>query len=230
MARAGIAIAQAAYESGMSIMACVQGHIKVMMHGGGRLEGGLTHSFEKLILDAELLQMRAAFLEPVALDEAALGLDAMADVGPGGLFMFISTAPALFATVIALRMLPARRLIRVYPGRYAPVLKTTQSVCEMEEQELSSIPRSKLSGKHRGPIPTATYRFVPRCSRRYVLPVPVPPCNRRPPRMTTLYIDADACPVKDEVYRVAGRYRLEVTVVANAGGALHRGGRAGAEA
>jgi trimethylamine--corrinoid protein Co-methyltransferase len=78
--------AQAAYESDMSIMACVQGHINVMMHGGGWLEGGLTCSFEKLILDAELLQMQAAFLEPVALDEASLGLDAMADVGPGGHF------------------------------------------------------------------------------------------------------------------------------------------------
>jgi uncharacterized protein len=33
--------------------------------------------------------------------------------------------------------------------------------------------------------------------------------------MTTLYIDADACPVKDEVYRVAERYGLPVFVVAN---------------
>jgi len=30
-----------------------------------------------------------------------------------------------------------------------------------------------------------------------------------------IYVDADACPVKQEVYRVAGRYRLEVTIVAN---------------
>jgi hypothetical protein len=30
-----------------------------------------------------------------------------------------------------------------------------------------------------------------------------------------IYVDADACPVKDEVYRVAGRYGLEVHVVAN---------------
>jgi uncharacterized protein YaiI (UPF0178 family) len=30
-----------------------------------------------------------------------------------------------------------------------------------------------------------------------------------------IFIDADACPVKSEVYRVADRYRLEVTVVAN---------------
>jgi len=30
-----------------------------------------------------------------------------------------------------------------------------------------------------------------------------------------IFIDADACPVKQEVYRVASRYRLEVTLVAN---------------
>ncbi|WP_395671012.1 YaiI/YqxD family protein [Phenylobacterium sp.] len=33
--------------------------------------------------------------------------------------------------------------------------------------------------------------------------------------MTTLYIDADACPVKDEVYRVSDRYGLPVFVVSN---------------
>jgi uncharacterized protein len=33
--------------------------------------------------------------------------------------------------------------------------------------------------------------------------------------MTSIYIDADACPVKDEVYRVADRYRLPVFVVSN---------------
>jgi uncharacterized protein YaiI (UPF0178 family) len=32
---------------------------------------------------------------------------------------------------------------------------------------------------------------------------------------TTIYIDADACPVKDEVYRVAERYGLPVFVVCN---------------
>ena len=33
--------------------------------------------------------------------------------------------------------------------------------------------------------------------------------------MLDVYIDADACPVKDEVYRVADRYSLHVLVVAN---------------
>lgn len=31
----------------------------------------------------------------------------------------------------------------------------------------------------------------------------------------TILIDADACPVKDEIYKVAERYRLPVVVVAN---------------
>jgi len=30
-----------------------------------------------------------------------------------------------------------------------------------------------------------------------------------------IFVDADACPVKKEVYRVASRYHLEVTLVAN---------------
>jgi uncharacterized protein YaiI (UPF0178 family) len=34
--------------------------------------------------------------------------------------------------------------------------------------------------------------------------------------MLTIYIDADACPVKEETYRVARRYALRVVVVANA--------------
>ena len=33
--------------------------------------------------------------------------------------------------------------------------------------------------------------------------------------MLTLYIDADGCPVKEETYRVANRYRLQVYVVSN---------------
>ncbi len=30
-----------------------------------------------------------------------------------------------------------------------------------------------------------------------------------------IYVDADACPVKDEIYRVAGRYGVRVVVVSN---------------
>jgi len=33
--------------------------------------------------------------------------------------------------------------------------------------------------------------------------------------MHTIFIDADACPVKDEIYKVARRYEVAVIVVAN---------------
>src|ERR1700744_751212 len=35
-----------------------------------------------------------------------------------------------------------------------------------------------------------------------------------PPNPTRIYVDADACPVKDEIYRVAARHGLAVSVVA----------------
>ena len=34
-------------------------------------------------------------------------------------------------------------------------------------------------------------------------------------RLLHIFVDADACPVKNEVYRVAGRYGLDVTLVTN---------------
>jgi uncharacterized protein len=41
------------------------------------------------------------------------------------------------------------------------------------------------------------------------------PGRDRGPRLTAIYIDADACPVREEVYRVATRLGLEVFVVSN---------------
>ena len=42
--------------------------------------------------------------------------------------------------------------------------------------------------------------------------------------MLDVYVDADACPVKSEIYRVAGRYGLRVVLVANSY-MKHPGGR-----
>jgi trimethylamine---corrinoid protein Co-methyltransferase len=78
--------AQAAWESEMSIWGAVLGGASILYQGAGWLEGGLTASFEKLILDAELLQQMAAVLQPPAIDHDTLGLDAIAEVGPGGHF------------------------------------------------------------------------------------------------------------------------------------------------
>jgi len=85
--------AQSVYESEMSIWACVLGHTHIVMHGLGWLEGGLCASFEKFILDAEMLQMMAEFLKPPEIDAGSLALEAIRDVGPGG--HFFSTAHTL---------------------------------------------------------------------------------------------------------------------------------------
>ena len=47
--------------------------------------------------------------------------------------------------------------------------------------------------------------------------------------MTILYIDGDACPVRDEVYRVADRLSLKVFVVANGSRPLRPTGRPNVE-
>jgi len=78
--------AQAAYESQMSLWGSVMGGAHLIEHAAGWMHGGLTASFEKLILDAELLQMMAAYCDPVVVDTESLALEAIRDVGPGGHF------------------------------------------------------------------------------------------------------------------------------------------------
>jgi trimethylamine--corrinoid protein Co-methyltransferase len=78
--------AQAAYESEMSVWGAVMGHANMVLHGAGWMEGGLTASFEKVIIDAEILQMMAEALRPIEVSEEAFGLQAIAEVGPGGHF------------------------------------------------------------------------------------------------------------------------------------------------
>lgn len=77
---------QAAYEGGMSLWGTIMGGVNLIEHAAGWLEGGLTASFEKLILDAEMLQLMREFLVPIQTDEDSLGLEAIREVGPGGHF------------------------------------------------------------------------------------------------------------------------------------------------
>lgn len=78
--------AQAGYESVFSLWGAIMGGANIVFHGAGWLEGGLRASYEKLVLDAELLAMMQTFLEPLRIDNSELALDAIADVGPGGHF------------------------------------------------------------------------------------------------------------------------------------------------
>ena len=90
--------AQAAYESVFSLWAAVMGGCNLLMHGAGWMEGGLHASFEKMVLDADLLDMVSEFLRPIVVDDAELALDAIREVGPGGHFFGCAHTQARYRT------------------------------------------------------------------------------------------------------------------------------------
>jgi trimethylamine---corrinoid protein Co-methyltransferase len=77
---------QAAYETSMATWGAVMGGANLIYHAAGWLEGGLTASFEKLVLDVEILQNMMEILRPFDASDAELGFDAIAGVPTGGHF------------------------------------------------------------------------------------------------------------------------------------------------
>src|SRR5690606_21619395 len=69
--------AQAAYESQMALWGSLMGGAHLIEHAAGWLHGGLTASFEKLILDAEMLRMMDAYFEPLQVDADTLAVEAI---------------------------------------------------------------------------------------------------------------------------------------------------------
>ena len=70
----------------MSLWGALLGGCHFVLHAAGWLEGGLTASFEKFILDVEMLQMFAELFQPVPASAEEIGIEAVAEVGPGGHF------------------------------------------------------------------------------------------------------------------------------------------------
>ena len=78
--------AQSAYESVIAIWGAVMGGVNLLLHGAGWLEGGLLTSYEKMVIDADLLNMVTEMLRPLTVDDATLAVEAIAEVGPAGHF------------------------------------------------------------------------------------------------------------------------------------------------
>src|SRR3954452_9492690 len=97
--------AQSAYESVFSLWGAIMGGGNMLIHGAGWMEGGLHAGFEKMVLDAELLGMVEAFLDPVPVDEESLALSAIAEVGPGGHFFGAQHTQTRFKTAFHKPML-----------------------------------------------------------------------------------------------------------------------------
>jgi trimethylamine--corrinoid protein Co-methyltransferase len=78
--------AQAMYETMTSLFGAVLGGCNLLIHAAGWLEGGLTASKEKFVLDVEVLQTVAETFQPLIVDDDEIGLDAISETPPGGHF------------------------------------------------------------------------------------------------------------------------------------------------
>ena len=117
--------AQAAYESVFSLWAAVMGGVNLLMHGAGWMEGGLQASFEKMVLDADLLDMVSEFLKPVLVDDDELALDAMREVGPGGHFFGCAHTQARYRTAFFSPMISDWRNYETWQEAGAPTAYDT---------------------------------------------------------------------------------------------------------
>jgi trimethylamine---corrinoid protein Co-methyltransferase len=97
--------AQSAYESVFSLWGALMGGVNLLMHGAGWMEGGLHASFEKMVMDADLLGMLESFMEPPVVNDDEIGIDAMLDVGPGGHYFGTPHTQARYRTAFHKPML-----------------------------------------------------------------------------------------------------------------------------
>jgi trimethylamine--corrinoid protein Co-methyltransferase len=90
--------AQAAYETQWTLWPAVMAHSNLIMHACGWLEGGLTASFEKFIMDLESLAQFQHFLNGFEINADTLALDMIHEVGAGGHHLGTAHTQARFAT------------------------------------------------------------------------------------------------------------------------------------
>jgi len=79
--------AQAAYEGLMTMLPTFLAGTNWVMHAAGWLEGGLVASYEKFIIDLQVLEMLQHEFTPLEIDEESLAFGAHEEVGQGGHFL-----------------------------------------------------------------------------------------------------------------------------------------------
>jgi len=79
--------AQSAYEALMTMLPTFLAGTNFVMHAAGWLEGGLVSSYEKFIVDIEILRMLKHEFKPLEVTEESLAWDAHQEVGQGGHFL-----------------------------------------------------------------------------------------------------------------------------------------------
>jgi len=78
---------QAAYESMMSMMMATMSGINFVLHSAGILEGYITASYEKFIIDNEICGMCKRIKRGEEITAEKLAADVINEVGPGGEYL-----------------------------------------------------------------------------------------------------------------------------------------------
>ncbi|QYK40086.1 MAG: trimethylamine methyltransferase family protein [Paracoccaceae bacterium] len=90
--------AQAMTEGTMSMLAAIHCGANFILHSAGFLDGLLSMSYEKFMLDDDLCGALHAYLDGVRVDDDQLAVDAFAEVGPGNHFFGCSHTMAHYQT------------------------------------------------------------------------------------------------------------------------------------
>ncbi len=78
---------QSGYESMMVAMNCVFSGINFILHSAGMLENYMTMSYEKFVIDDEIIGMIKEYTKPITVDDEHLAIDTILKHGSGGHYM-----------------------------------------------------------------------------------------------------------------------------------------------
>ena len=89
---------QAMMEGTMSMLAAIHCGANFILHAAGFLDGLLSMSYEKFMMDADLCGALHAYLDGVRISDDELAVEAFAEVGPGNHFFGCSHTMAHYET------------------------------------------------------------------------------------------------------------------------------------
>ena len=135
--------AQSTYETSMAMFSALMGHGNIVYHSAGWLEGGLVASFEKVIVDVEMIQHMLGMIAPIDTSADELGLDAIASVGPGGHFFGTDHTMARYETAFYSPMLSDWQNSEAWTAAGAKT--ATERATEMWQQVLDEYEKPPLA-------------------------------------------------------------------------------------
>jgi trimethylamine:corrinoid methyltransferase-like protein len=90
--------AQAMTEGTMSMLAAIHCGANFILHSAGFLDGLLSMSYEKFVMDTDLCGALHTYLDGMKIDDNELALDAFKEVGPGSHFFGCAHTMANYQT------------------------------------------------------------------------------------------------------------------------------------